>query len=326
MSLVFQSLPQVFCWHVWRSRGGLLSGGRHALGGVRLTSAHHDQQESAEHGGLGPSAVSIRRAQHRAGVYRVEVWYTNGPGVLVIDSLRFSPSAASTRICRRPACAAWSRPSAAGATRPSGVWTITPTRSSCIMPPATRSALRTTAATPARCGTFSPVQRPGGVVTPVTPDPDIDEEPLPAALEPLKVTVTHSEDAGTQILCQQDSLDYCSMTSSGFSSEQLDQIGDFPHVERSSSGALSSLTSSSSMLLSTDFEEADRPPDEPVSPEAFPSRSATDPELAAQSHTPAQLKALNIIPVNSTIWVPRYDSHFIISVSIIIKKLNYYFI
>uniref|UniRef100_A0A671L169 non-specific serine/threonine protein kinase n=1 Tax=Sinocyclocheilus anshuiensis TaxID=1608454 RepID=A0A671L169_9TELE len=234
-----------------------------------------------------------------------EVWYSNGPGVLVIDSLTLQPIRRlepylppSCVRCMVSSASCWSD---------EAVWCLDDHTNTLLMYHATSYQI---------CATYNcsdanplrdvfPVQRPAGVVTPVTPDPDIDEESLPAALEPLKVTVTHHEGAGTQILCQQDSLDYCSMTSSGFSSEQLDQIGHFPHVERSSSGALSSLTSSSSMLLSTDFEEADRPPDEPVSAEALPSRSATDPELAAQSHIPAQLKALNIIPVNSTIWVPR---------------------
>uniref|UniRef100_A0A8C1GD81 non-specific serine/threonine protein kinase n=1 Tax=Cyprinus carpio TaxID=7962 RepID=A0A8C1GD81_CYPCA len=226
-----------------------------------------------------------------------EVWYTNGPGVLVIDSLTLQPIRRLEPYLP-PSCVV-SMVSSVSCWSDEAVWCLDDHTNTLLMYHATSYQI---------CATYNcsdanplrdvfPVQRPAGVVTPVTPDPDVDEESLSAALEPLKVTVTHREDAGTQILCQQDSLDYCSMTSSGFSSEQLDQIGHIPHVERSSSGALSSLTSSSSMLLSTDFE--------PVSPEAFPSRSATDPELAAQSHTSAQLKALNIIPVNSTIWVPR---------------------
>uniref|UniRef100_A0A671SI20 non-specific serine/threonine protein kinase n=1 Tax=Sinocyclocheilus anshuiensis TaxID=1608454 RepID=A0A671SI20_9TELE len=234
-----------------------------------------------------------------------EVWYTNGPGVLVIDSLALQPIRRLEPYLP-PSCVL-SMVSSASCWGDEAVW---------CLDDHTNTLLMYHAASYQICATYNcsdanplrdvfPVQRPAGVMTPVTPDPDIDEESLPATLEPVKVTVTHREDAGTQILCQQDSLDYCSMTSSGFSSEQLDQIGHFPHIERSSSGALSSLTSSSSMPLSADFEETDRPPDEPVSPESCPSRSATDPELAAQSHTPAQLKALNIIPVNSTIWVPR---------------------
>uniref|UniRef100_A0A9J7ZR12 non-specific serine/threonine protein kinase n=1 Tax=Cyprinus carpio carpio TaxID=630221 RepID=A0A9J7ZR12_CYPCA len=197
-----------------------------------------------------------------------EVWYTNGPGVLVIDSLTLQPIRRLEPYLP-PSCVV-SMVSSVSCWSDEAVWCLDDHTNTLLMYHATSYQI---------CATYNcsdanplrdvfPVQRPAGVVTPVTPDPDVDEESLSAALEPLKVTVTHREDAGTQILCQQDSLDYCSMTSSGFSSEQLDQIGHIPHVERSSSGALSSLTT-------------------------------------AQSHTSTQLKALNIIPVNSTIWVPR---------------------
>uniref|UniRef100_A0A8C2DDC5 non-specific serine/threonine protein kinase n=1 Tax=Cyprinus carpio TaxID=7962 RepID=A0A8C2DDC5_CYPCA len=190
-----------------------------------------------------------------------EVWYTNGPGVLVIDSLTLQPIRRLEPYLP-PSCVV-SMVSSVSCWSDEAVWCLDDHTNTLLMYHATSYQI---------CATYNcsdanplrdvfPVQRPAGVVTPVTPDPDVDEESLSAALEPLKVTVTHREDAGTQILCQQDSLDYCSMTSSGFSSEQLDQIGHIPHVERSSSGALSSLTT--------------------------------------------QLKALNIIPVNSTIWVPR---------------------
>uniref|UniRef100_A0A672SDE8 non-specific serine/threonine protein kinase n=1 Tax=Sinocyclocheilus grahami TaxID=75366 RepID=A0A672SDE8_SINGR len=184
-----------------------------------------------------------------------EVWYSNGPGVLVIDSLTLQPIRRLEPYLP-PSCVRC-MVSSASCWNDEAVWCLDDHTNTLLMYHATSYQI---------CATYNcsdanplrdvfPVQRPAGVVTPVTPDPDIDEESLPAVLEPLKVMVTHHEDAGTQILCQQDSLDYCSMTSSGFSSEQLDQIGHFPHVERSSSGALSSLTSSSSMLLSTDFEE-----------------------------------------------------------------------
>ncbi|KAI2662979.1 Leucine-rich repeat serine/threonine-protein kinase 1 [Labeo rohita] len=234
-----------------------------------------------------------------------EVWYTNGPGVLVIDSLALQPLRRLDPYLP-PSCVV-SMVSSASCWGDEAVWCLDDHTNTLLMYHAASYQICATY----NCSDANPlrdvflVQRPAGVMTSVTPDVDVDEESLPADLDPLKVTVTHSEDAGTQILCQQDSLDYCSMTSSGFSSEQLDQIGVFPHIERSSSGPLSSLTSSSSMPLSTDFDEMDRLLDEQLSPESFPSRSATDPELATQSHTPTQLQALNIIPVSSTIWVPR---------------------
>uniref|UniRef100_A0A673KFU9 non-specific serine/threonine protein kinase n=1 Tax=Sinocyclocheilus rhinocerous TaxID=307959 RepID=A0A673KFU9_9TELE len=130
-----------------------------------------------------------------------EVWYSNGPGVLVIDSLTLQPIRRlepylppSCVRCMVSSASCWSD---------EAVW---------CLDDHTNTLLMYHAASYQICATYNcsdanplrdvfPVQRPAGVVTPVTPDPDIDEASLPAALEPLKVTVTHHEDAGTQILC-----------------------------------------------------------------------------------------------------------------------------
>lgn len=230
-----------------------------------------------------------------------ELWYTNGPGILVINSLTLQP------VCRLdpylPPSHVISMATSISCWGDEVVWCLDDHTNSLLMYHATSYQLCATYncsdANPLR--DIFPIQRPAGVVTSVTTSDDIDE-PLPTNQELVTITVTHSDGAGTQILCQQDSLDYCSMTSSGFSSEQLDQIGDLeqagagglPHIERSSSGPLSSLTSSGSIPLSTDFESV----------ESSPSRSATDPELSAQS-IPPRLKALNVFAVNGSIWIPR---------------------
>ncbi|KAI7813751.1 leucine-rich repeat serine/threonine-protein kinase 1 isoform X1 [Triplophysa rosa] len=234
-----------------------------------------------------------------------ELWYTNGPGILVINSLTLHP------VCRLdpylPPSSVISMATSISCWGDEVIWCLDDHTNSLLMYHTASYQLCATYncsdANPLR--DIFPVQRPTGVVTSVTTSEDI-EEPLPTNQELVTITVTHSDGAGTQILCQQDSLDYCSMTSSGFSSEQLDQIGDLeqagaclPHIERSSSGPLSSLTSSGSIPLSTDFEET-----ELASVESSPSRSAADPELSAQN-IPPQLKALNIIAVNGSIWIPR---------------------
>lgn len=235
-----------------------------------------------------------------------EVWYTNGPGILVINSLTLQA------VCRLdpylPPSHVISMATSVSCWGDEVVWCLDNHTNSLLMYHAASYQLCATYncsdANPLR--DIFPVQRPSGVVTSATTSDDI-EEPLPTTQELITITVTHSDGAGTQILCQQDSLDYCSMTSSGFSSEQLDQIGDLeqagagglPHIERSSSGPLSSLTSSASIPLSTDFEETDL-----ASVESSPSRSATDPELSAQS-IPPRLRALNVIAVDGSIWIPR---------------------
>lgn len=239
-----------------------------------------------------------------------ELWYTNGPGILVINSLTLHP------VCRLdpylPPSSVISMTTSVSCWGDEVIWCLDDHTNSLLMYHTASYQLCATYncsdANPLR--DIFPVQKPTGVVTSVSTSEDI-EEPLPTNQELVTITVTHSDGAGTQILCQQDSLDYCSMTSSGFSSEQLDQIRDLeqagaglPHIERSSSGPLSSLTSSGSIPLSTDFEET-----ELASVESSPSRSAADPELSAQN-IPPHLKALNIIAVNGSIWIPRYGPSF----------------
>ncbi|XP_051969455.1 leucine-rich repeat serine/threonine-protein kinase 1 [Xyrauchen texanus] len=238
-----------------------------------------------------------------------EVWYTNGPGVLVIDSLTLQPVRRLDPYLL-PSCMV-SMASSVSCWGDEAVWCLDDYTNTLQMYHAASYQL---------CATYNcsdanplrdvfPVRTSAGVMTSMTTD---IEEPLAPSHDVVQITVTHSNDAGTQILCQQDSLDYCSMTSSGFSSEHLDQIRDldrggsagFPHIERSSSGPLSSLASSSSRG-DWDYEETDRLVDEQASANSSPFRSATDPDIAAQSYTLPQLMALNIIPVNSTIWVPR---------------------
>lgn len=234
-----------------------------------------------------------------------EVWYTNGPGVLVIDSLtlqpvrRLDPYLVPSRVVSMA-----SAPSFQG---DEAVWCLDDHTNTLLMYHVGSYQL---------CASYScgdqhpfrdvfPIQNPTGV-TDVTLDTEVEteeEEPVPLELKPA-VTVIHSKDAGTQILNQQDSVDYCSISSPDFSSEQL---AGLTNIEGSSSGALSSLASSSSMPFSTDCEDADRAQDEQISEESSPLGS-TDP--TPQSRTLPHLQALNVVPVNNTIWIPRYSKLF----------------
>lgn len=233
-----------------------------------------------------------------------EVWYTNGPGVLVIDSLTLQPIRRLDPYLM-PSCVV-SMTSAPSFRGDEAVWCLDDYTNTLLMYHVGSYKL---------CASYScsdlhpfrdvfPIQNPAGV-TDVPLDTEVqtkEEEPVPLELKPtVTVTVIHSEDAGTQILSQQDSVDYCSISSSGFSSEQL---AGLTHIEGSSSGALSSLASSSSMPFSTDCEDADRAEDKQVSEESSPLGS-TDP--APQSRTLPHLQALNVVPVNNTLWIPRYS-------------------
>lgn len=233
-----------------------------------------------------------------------EVWYTNGPGVLVIDSHTLQPIRRLDPYLL-PSCVV-SMTSAPSFRGDEAIWCLDDHTNTLLMYHAASYQL---------CASYScsdlhpfrdvfPIQNPAGV-TDVTLDTEVqteEEEPGPLELKPtVTVTIIHTEDAGTQILSQQDSVDYCSISSSGFSSEQLAGLA---HIEGSSSGALSSLASSSSMPFSTDCEDADRAQDEQISEESSPLGSA-DPAL--QSQTLPHLQALNVLPVNGTIWIPRYS-------------------
>ena len=141
-----------------------------------------------------------------------------------------------------------------------------------------------------------------------TPDVEL-ESPVAEETEPEwltgEVTLIYSEEAGTQIIQRQDSLtDYCSMTSDSALSSELQGL------DRSSSGALSSLASSISMPLSTDYEETDRTPDlkpgtltESDQPD-HPETDTAETETCVKPTLPS-LQAFNVLTVNGTLWIPR---------------------
>lgn len=236
-----------------------------------------------------------------------EVWYTNGPGVLVINSLTLQPIRRLDPYLL-PSCVV-SMTSAPSFRGDEAIWCLDEHTNTLLMYHASSYQL---------CASYScsdvhpfrdvfPIQNPAGV-TDVTLDTEVqteEEDPVPLELKPtVTVTIVHSEDAGTQILSQQDSVDYCSISSSGFSSEQLQGL---TYIEGSSSGALSSLASSSSMPFSPDCEDADRDQDEQISEESSPLESA---ERAPQRQTLPHLQAVNVVPVSNTIWIPRYSKLF----------------
>ncbi|XP_076879110.1 leucine-rich repeat serine/threonine-protein kinase 1 isoform X2 [Brachyhypopomus gauderio] len=244
-----------------------------------------------------------------------ELWYTNGPGVLVIDSQSLQPIRRLDPYLP-PSCVV-SMVSASSFLGDESVWCLDDRSNTLLMYHAPSYQLCASY----NCGDLHPlrdvfpVQTPAEVVAEVTSEaevpPEEEEEEAEAhtpKTEPTvpelagPVMVIHSETAGTQILQQQDSLDYCSISSSGVSSEQLDQQGGLSgmtHVERSSSGALSSLASSVSMPLSIDREDGDRPQAGQDSVEPSP------PDTTPPTFTFPQLQAINVVPVNGTVWVPR---------------------
>nr|XP_029503548.1 leucine-rich repeat serine/threonine-protein kinase 1-like [Oncorhynchus nerka] len=162
------------------------------------------------------------------------------------------------------------------------------------------------------CGDANPlrdvftVERPAGVTMATSPDLDSKRKSLDEEEEECpndKVTLIYSEEAGTQIIQHQDSLtDYCSISSDSTPSLGFDRSGPLSEplgLDRSSSCALSSLASSSSMPFST--EEEERPQDHPDDPDPVVNSDPT----TTFTTTPPHLQALTVLAVNGSLWIPR---------------------
>lgn len=106
------------------------------------------------------------------------------------------------------------------------------------------------------------------------------------------VTVIHSTEAGTQIILHQDSLtDYCSISSDC----SVEPLG----WDSSSSVGRESLASHSSVPFSADQEETGRDLDQQVS-------NNVESYLDSADKMPQQ-QAFAVLPVNGTLWIPRYE-------------------
>lgn len=222
-----------------------------------------------------------------------EVWYSNGPGLLVIDcvaleiSRRLEPYSAPSVVT-----------SVVGSSECRGeevVWCLDDRANSLVMYHAATYQLC------ARyfCGDPSPL-RDMFPVCPLGPEPRgshtaILKEPEGDSI--ADVSIMYSKELGTQILTHQDSLtDYCSMSSSSSSS---------PHRAPISSSSLPcSPASSSSVPFSTDYEDSDRLHE----PTVGSDRSEHDLTPVDGDAFSQHLQAVRILAVKDVIWVPRYVS------------------
>ncbi|KAM6981427.1 leucine-rich repeat serine/threonine-protein kinase 1 isoform 2-T2 [Aplochiton taeniatus] len=228
-----------------------------------------------------------------------QLWFTNGPGLLVLDyqSLEavqrldpYSPPSSVTALAS--SLSLWGE---------EAVWTLDDHTNTLLLYHAASFQL----CAKYSCGDANPlrdvfaVQRPSGVAVVMPPDLDCDaKDPVEVEEEFANggVTLIYSEEAGTQIIHHQDSLtDYCSITSDSLPSSE--GLG----LDRSSSGALSSLASSCSMPLSTDCEEKETTLDWP----SLTNLEVEPDSTVSPNPTPSQLQALTVLTVNETIWIPR---------------------
>lgn len=141
------------------------------------------------------------------------------------------------------------------------------------------------------------IQHPAGVTTVTSTNHKVTELEEKLQCNSGELTMIYSKDAGTQIIQHQDSLtDYCSISS--------DCSAELPGSDSSSITGLGSLASHSSVPLSADQEETSRDPDQ---------QASTSPESYLDSadsvnHTQPQLQAFTVLPVNGTLWIPRYKT------------------
>ena len=221
-----------------------------------------------------------------------EVWYSNGPGLLVIDcvaleiSRRLEPYSAPSVVT-----------SVVGSSECRGeevVWCLDDRANSLVMYHAATYQLC------ARyfCGDPSPL-RDMFPVCPLGPEPRGGHTASPK--EPkgdsiADVSIMYSEELGTQILTHQDSLtDYCSTSSSSSS----------PHrAPRSSSSLPCSPASSASVPFAANYEDSDRLHE----PTAGSDRSEHDLTPVDGEAFSQHLQAVRILAVKDVIWVPRYIS------------------
>ncbi|XP_074480599.1 leucine-rich repeat serine/threonine-protein kinase 1 isoform X2 [Sebastes fasciatus] len=224
-----------------------------------------------------------------------QLWFSNGPGVLVIDCLslqavrRLEPyNPPSSIVSMTTSFSLWGE---------EAVWTLDDHINTLLLYHAASFQLCAKYC----CGDSNPlrdvfpVQRPAGVSMVTTTElktADREEKPEWANGE---VTLIYSEKAGTQIIQHQDSLtDYCSISSNC----SLEPLGS----NRSSTADLASLAShSSSMPPPTDREETGRDQDKRVSTNPDSDRDTAETVIP----TPPQLRAFNVLPVNGTLWIPR---------------------
>lgn len=219
-----------------------------------------------------------------------EIWYSNGPGLLIIDcttldiSRRLEPFAAPS-VITSVVCSSDCRGEEV-------VWCLDDKTNSLVMYHSATYQLC------ARyfCGDPSPL-RDLFPVQPSDPEPLDSHTASPKAPEGdciADVSIMYSEELGTQILNHQDSLtDYCSMSS--YSSSP-------PHrATRCPSSLFSSPASCSSMPFSTDCEDSERLQE----PSAASDRSEHDLSPMDGETFSQHLQAVKVLAVRDLIWVPR---------------------
>ncbi|KAF0043650.1 hypothetical protein F2P81_004987 [Scophthalmus maximus] len=221
-----------------------------------------------------------------------QLWFSNGPGVLVIDCLslqavqRLEPyEPPSSIVSMATSFSLWGE---------EAVWTLDDHINTLLLYHAASYDLCAKYC----CSDSYPlrdvftVQRPAVVTTVKATDLKTMDQEENVQWTNGEVTLIYSEEAGTQIIQHQDSLtDYCSISSNC----SLEPQGS----DWSSAADLSLSTTHSSMPLPADQDGTGCAKDQ---------QASANPDLdSAETVNPTvpQLQAFSVLPVNGTLWIPR---------------------
>ncbi|GLD55646.1 leucine-rich repeat serine/threonine-protein kinase 1 [Lates japonicus] len=221
-----------------------------------------------------------------------QLWFSNGPGVLVIDCLslkavrRLEPyNPPSSIVSMATSFSLWGE---------EAVWTLDDHINTLLLFHAASYELCAKYC----CSDSNPlrdiftVQRPAGVTMVTATDLKTTDQEDKVEWTNGEVTLIYSEDAGTQIIQHQDSMtDYCSISSSC----SLEPLGS----DCSNSADFGSLSTHCSVAQPADQDGTDISQDQQV----FTSPDLDSTETV--NPTVPQLQAFSVLPVNGSLWIPR---------------------
>ncbi|XP_067827754.1 leucine-rich repeat serine/threonine-protein kinase 1 [Heptranchias perlo] len=219
-----------------------------------------------------------------------EVWYSNGPGILVIDTL-------TAEIVRRvepyqPPSQIISMTCNLGCNGEEAIWCLDDKTNTLVMfhAPTYQICAHYTCSDCNPLRDMFPIQQPvnAAPATAITPNNMNDSNPT-------DISIIFNDEVGTQIIRHFDSItDYCSLSSSASSSTNRNT--------RSLFSTLSSPASPTSIPYSTDCGESDK---SNVS-------SGRSENLSPSVDGVEQLQAVKVLTVKDTLWIPRRGGDIIV--------------
>ncbi|XP_072324910.1 leucine-rich repeat serine/threonine-protein kinase 1 [Scyliorhinus torazame] len=217
-----------------------------------------------------------------------EVWYSNGPGILVINTL-------TAEITRRlepyqPPSQVISMTCNLGCNGEETIWCLDDKTSTLVMYHSYHICARYTCSDCNPLRDMFPIQQPtcATAATAITPK-DVNDS------NSMDVSIIFNDEVGTQIIRHFDSVtDYCSLSSESCSFVNRNT--------KSSFDALSSPASPTSIPYSTDYEEPDKS-NVPCDGSGNISPLVGDVE---------QQQAIKILTVKDTLWIPRQCGDIIV--------------